>query len=194
MTQVSVKKRRVIHRRRDPGSWGPRRRGRVTGGEDVAGAVGDPGEEGATGADGGGGASRARRWLTRTGWAKCAGGAGVRGADPGPVSCAEAGPEGDTSGPEQGRGPGVSRTTGSGTVPAGNTGKGGSTTGSVGNTEERSSSEVEAGVVVVVEKGKTDSSNTTWRDEDLTRGKVVASVPLVIQGVSKEDTESRTGS
>jgi len=28
MTQVSVKKRRVVHRRRDPGSWLPRRRGR----------------------------------------------------------------------------------------------------------------------------------------------------------------------
>ena len=32
------------------------------------------------------------------------------------------------------------------------------------------------------------------RDEDSTRGKVVASVPLVIQGVPKEDTKSRTGS
>ena len=31
------------------------------------------------------------------------------------------------------------------------------------------------------------------RDEDATRGKVVASVPLVIRGVPKEDTESRTG-
>jgi len=57
----------------------------------------------------------------------------------------------------------VSRAAGDVAVPAGNTGKGGSTTGSVGNIEERSSSEVEAGVVVV-EKGKTDSSNTTWRE------------------------------
>jgi len=31
----------------------------------------------------------------------------------------------------------------------------------VGNTKKRSSSEVEAEAVVVVEKGKTDSSNTT---------------------------------
>jgi hypothetical protein len=46
--------------------------------------------------------------------------------------------------------------------PAGNNGKGGSTTASVGNKEERSSAEVEG--VVVVEKGKTDSSNTTWRE------------------------------
>jgi hypothetical protein len=45
--------------------------------------------------------------------------------------------------------------------PAGNKGKGGSTTASVGK-EERSRPEVEG--VVVVEKGKTDSSNTTWRE------------------------------
>jgi len=32
------------------------------------------------------------------------------------------------------------------------------------------------------------------RDEDSTRGKIVASVPLVIRGVPKKDTESRTGS
>jgi len=32
------------------------------------------------------------------------------------------------------------------------------------------------------------------RDEDAMRGKVVASVPLVIRGVSEEDTEGRTGS
>jgi hypothetical protein len=47
--------------------------------------------------------------------------------------------------------------------PAGNNGKGGSTTASVGNKEKSSSSKVEG--VVVVEKGKTDSSNTTWRIE-----------------------------
>jgi hypothetical protein len=46
--------------------------------------------------------------------------------------------------------------------PAGNNGKGGSTTASVGNKEERLSPEVEG--VVVVEKGKTNSSNTTWRE------------------------------
>jgi len=80
------------------------------------------------------------------------------------VSCAGTGPEGDPSRPEQGTGPAVSRATGGVAVPAGNTSKGGSTTRSVGNTEERSSFEVEAGVVVVVEKGKTDSSNTTWRE------------------------------
>jgi hypothetical protein len=45
--------------------------------------------------------------------------------------------------------------------PAGNKGKGGSITASVGK-QERSSPEVEG--VVVVEKGKTDSSNTTWRE------------------------------
>jgi len=86
------------------------------------------------------------------------------------MSCAGVGPEGDPSRHGQGRGPEVSRATGNVAVPAGNTGKGGSTTGSVGNTEERSSSEVEAGVVVV-EKGKTDSSNTTRRDMR-TRGEV----------------------
>ena len=76
MTRVSVKKRWVVHRRHDTGSWG---RGSgvgvagggvgvagggvgVDGGEDAAGGVGDPGEEEATGADGGSGASRARRW------------------------------------------------------------------------------------------------------------------------------------
>jgi hypothetical protein len=32
------------------------------------------------------------------------------------------------------------------------------------------------------------------RDEDARRGKVIASVPLVIRGVSEEDTEGRTGS
>jgi hypothetical protein len=32
------------------------------------------------------------------------------------------------------------------------------------------------------------------RDEDPTRGKVVASIPRVIRGVSEEDTVSRTGS
>jgi len=58
----------------------------------------------------------------------------------------------------------VSRATGGVAVHVGNTGKGGSTSGSVGNIEERSSFEVEAGVVVVVEKGKIDSSNTTWRE------------------------------
>jgi hypothetical protein len=46
--------------------------------------------------------------------------------------------------------------------PAGNNGKGGSTTTSVGNKEERSSTEVEG--AEMVEKGKTDSSNTTWRE------------------------------
>jgi len=79
------------------------------------------------------------------------------------MSCAGVGPEGDPSGPGQGRGPEVSRATGGIAVPTGNTGKGGSATGLIGNTKERSSSEVEAGVVVV-EKGKTDSSITTWRD------------------------------
>ena len=89
------------------------------------------------------------------------------------MSCAGAGPEGDPSRPGQGTDPGVSRATGElgqgpvkghgVVVPVGNTGKGGSTTGSVGNIEDRSRSEVEAGVVVVA-KGKTDSSNTTWRE------------------------------
>jgi len=32
------------------------------------------------------------------------------------------------------------------------------------------------------------------RDEDVTRGKIIVSVPLVIRGVSKEDTEGRMGS
>ena len=32
------------------------------------------------------------------------------------------------------------------------------------------------------------------RDEDAIRGKVIASVPLVIWGVPEEDTEGRTGS
>jgi len=44
-------------------------------------------------------------------------------------------------------------------VPAGNNCKGGSTTGSVENVEDRSSSRVEARVVVV-EKGKRDLVNT----------------------------------
>jgi hypothetical protein len=44
-------------------------------------------------------------------------------------------------------------------VPVENNDKGGSTTASVGNKEERSRSEVEG--VVVVKNGKTDSSNTT---------------------------------
>ena len=83
------------------------------------------------------------------------------------MSCAGTGPEGDPSRPGQDIGPGVSWATGElghgVAVPAGNTSKGGSTTGSVGNTEERSSSEVEAGVVVV-ENVKTDSSNTTWQE------------------------------
>ena len=127
----------------------------------------------ATGADGGSGASRAHRWWTSTGWAKRAGGAGVRVVGPGPVSCAGAGPEGDPSRPGQGTCPGVSRATGElgqgpgegygVAIPAGNNDKGGSTTESVGNIEDRSRSGVEAGVVVV-EKGKTDSSNTTWRE------------------------------
>jgi hypothetical protein len=45
-------------------------------------------------------------------------------------------------------------------VPAGDHGKGGWTTVSVGNKEERSRSGVVVGVLEV-EKGKTDSSNTT---------------------------------
>jgi len=90
-------------------------------------------------------------------------------ADPRPVSCAGADPKGDPSRPGQGRGPKVSRVTGElghspgeghgAAVPVGNTGKGVSTTGSVGNIEDRSRSGVEAGVVVG--KEKTDSSNTT---------------------------------
>ena len=47
-------------------------------------------------------------------------------------------------------------------VPAVDNCKGGLTTVSVGNKEERSSSGVEVGVVVV--KGNTDSSNNTWRE------------------------------
>jgi hypothetical protein len=31
------------------------------------------------------------------------------------------------------------------------------------------------------------------RDEDATRGKIIAPVPLVVRGVPEEDTESRTG-
>ena len=83
------------------------------------------------------------------------------------MSCVGASPEGDPSRPGPGTGPVVSRATdglGHGVaVPVGNNAKGGSTTGSVGNIEDRSRSGVEAGVVVV-EKGKTDSSNTTWRE------------------------------
>ena len=41
--------------------------------------------------------------------------------------------------------------------------KGGWATGPVGHNEKKSRSRAEAGVVVV-EKGKTDSSNTTWRE------------------------------
>ena len=48
-------------------------------------------------------------------------------------------------------------------VPAQNNDKGGLITGPVGNIEDRSRSGVEVGVVVV-EKRKTDSSNTTWRE------------------------------
>jgi hypothetical protein len=74
-----------------------------------------------------------------------------------------AGPEGSPSRLERGVGWGeVSADGEPGHVePAGNKGKGGSTTASVGK-GERSSPEVEG--VVVVEKGKTDSSNTTWRE------------------------------
>jgi hypothetical protein len=89
------------------------------------------------------------------------------------VPCVGAGPEGDPSRPRQGPGLGVSRATGklghgpgeghNIAVPAGNNDKCGSTTGSVGNTDDRSRFGVEAGVVVV-EKGKIDSSNTTWRE------------------------------
>jgi len=81
-------------------------------------------------------------------------------------------PEGCPFRPRQGAGPGVSPAgdelghgpcEGHGAVvPAGDNGKGGLTTTSVGNREERSSSGVEVGVVVV--KGKIDSSNTTWRE------------------------------
>ena len=117
----------------------------------------------------------ARRWYTSTGWAKRAGGAGtgVEVADPGLVSCAGAGLRGDPTRPRPGTGPVVSRVTGGlghspseghgVAVPARNNGKGGWTTGLVGNIEDRSRSRVEVGVVVV-EKGKTDSSNTTWRE------------------------------
>jgi hypothetical protein len=45
-------------------------------------------------------------------------------------------------------------------VPAGDHEKGGWTTGSVGIREDGSGT----GGVVVLEKGKTDSSNTTWRE------------------------------
>ena len=61
MTRVSVKKRWVVHRRRDTGSWGPRDGVGVAGGEDATGGVANPSEEGDTGAGGGSGASRARR-------------------------------------------------------------------------------------------------------------------------------------
>jgi hypothetical protein len=61
---------------------------------------------------------------------------------------------------------------------------------SVRNREEGSGSGV---VVGGLEKGKTDSSNTTWRDEDPSGGKIKTPVPLVIRGVPEEDTECRTG-
>jgi hypothetical protein len=71
----------------------------------------------------------------------------MQGAGPG-ASLAEGGP-----GHGPGEGPG-------GAVPVGNNSKGGWTTGSVGKREDTSRSVVEVGVVVV-ENGKTDSSNTT---------------------------------
>ena len=49
-----------------------------------------------------------------------------------------------------------------GADPAGNS-KGGWATGLAGHDEKKSRSGAEAGVVVV-EKGKTNSSNTTWRE------------------------------
>lgn len=63
-------------------------------------------------------------------------------------------------GGERGHGPGEGHGE---AVPAGDSGKSGWTTVSVGNREKGSGSGVGDGVVVV-EKGKTDSSNTTWRE------------------------------
>ena len=153
MLRVSVNERWVVHRRRDTGSRGPRRWCWCAGGEETAGGVGDPSEEGDTSGAGGSGAGRARRWQMSTGWAKCAGGAKVNGPGPARGSGAGAGLEGDPSRPWQGAGPGVSRVTGELghgpgkgydiAVPAGNNCKGGSTTGSVGNTKDRSISGVE---------------------------------------------------
>jgi hypothetical protein len=69
---------------------------------------------------------------------------------PGPVESRAAGERGQEPGKELGE-----------VVPAGDHGKGGWTTVSVGNRKEGSG----AGVVVGgLEKGKTDSSNTTWRE------------------------------
>ena len=64
------------------------------------------------------------------------------------------------AGDELGHGPGEGHNA---VVPAGDNCKGGSTTALVGNKEEGSSSGVKV-AVVMVEKGKTDSSNTTWRE------------------------------
>jgi hypothetical protein len=123
----------------------------VPGGEDSSG--GDTGDGGTTG---GGGeeaaAGRARRWYTRIGRAKRAGGVGEGGRG---LSVLERG-AGSGGAPVDGE-------LGHGAVgPAGNNGKGGSTTASVGKEEVRSRGEGEG--VAVVEKGKTDSSNTTWRE------------------------------
>jgi hypothetical protein len=121
------------------------------------------------------GGGRGLRWYTRTGAAYREGGDGAAPGDgdrhspPGVVSGSEfpgsapdgevgAAPEDDGPGPagEPGQVPGKERGE---AVPAGDHGKGGWTTVSAGKREGGS---VIGVVVSVVEKGKTDSSNTTW--------------------------------
>jgi hypothetical protein len=148
-------------------------------GGDCGGGVGVPGGEEASSGDG----SRARRWYTHTGSANHVGGAGAAPEDDDAESSSseetEAAPEDEAPGPSlsgevgaasEDDGPGPvepwaakpGRKLGD-AVPTGDHGKGGWTTVSVGNREKGSRSGL-VGSVLEVEKGKTDSSNTTWRE------------------------------
>jgi hypothetical protein len=123
------------------------------------------------------GGGRGLRWYTRTDAAYREGGAGAALGDgdrhglPGATSGSEvpgsapdgevrATPEDDGLGPAEELGQVSGKERGE-AVPAGDHGKGGWTTVS---TEKRESGSGTGVVVGVVEKGKTDSSNTTWRE------------------------------